>query len=169
MSRSGRETKKMHQRHRFGTFLAAISLFSASLWSDAEGRVTRQIDKQARAPDLLFAGLLNPFPAVFMAGHDGNVVVLARGNPSDFEPARIKRNIDSPDAGLPKLSKEQADRLRSYFPEIKQGEVVVFFLTVDEQMSREGAEVAAKSLTPARTGVEKATTPLTLAVLKAAN
>ena len=101
MNRSGRETKKMHQRHRFGTFLAAISLFSASVWSDAEGRVTRQIDKQARAPDLLFAGLLNPFPAVFMAGRDGNVVVLARGNPADRRPLYHTILYDA--SSLPKL------------------------------------------------------------------
>ena len=86
---------------------------------------------------------------------------------SAFEASRIKRSIESPAAGLPKLSKEHAAKLRSFYPEIKPGEVVVFFLTVDESLTREGAEEAAKSLKTARIGVEKATTPVTLAVLTA--
>ena len=146
----------------------AAAIVVATLFSTAtEARVIRQIEKKASGAELFIAGLLNPPPAVFMAGRGGDITVLARADLSDFEAARIKRNIESPAAGLPKLSKEHAAKLRSFYPEIKPGEVVVFFLTVDETLTREGSETAAKKLTSARAGVDKATTPVTLAVLKA--
>ena len=159
----------MSRKSRPNVWLAVAIIPAIFLSTATEARVIRQIDKKAKGAELFLAGLLNPFPAVFMAGRNGDVVVLARDDLSAFEAARIKRSIESPAAGLPKLSKEQAARLRSFFPEIKTGEAVVFFLTVDETLTREGSEVAAKSLTPARAGVEKATTSVTLAVLKATN
>jgi hypothetical protein len=157
----------MNRKSQSRMSLAAAIVFATLFSTDTEAGVARQIEKKANGADLFMSGLLNPFPAVFMAGRDGVVVVLARDDLSAFEAARIKRSIESPAAGLPKLSKEQAARLRSYYPEIKPGEVVVFFLTVDESMTREGAEEAAKSLKTARIGVEKATTSVTLAVLTA--
>ena len=160
----------MNRKSQSRMSLAAAIVFATLFSTATEARVIRQIDKKAKGQELFFAGILNPFPAVFMAGRDGVVVVLARAGRSDmsaFEAARIKRSIESPAAGLPKLSKEQAARLLSYYPEIKPGEVVVFFLTVDESLIREGAEDGAEYLKTARIGVEKATTPVTLAVLTA--
>jgi len=157
----------MNRKSRSGMRLAAAVIPAIFLSTATEARVIRQIDKKAKGVELFLAGLLNPFPAVFMAGRDGDVLVLARDDPSAFEAARVKRSIESPGAGLTKLDKSKADKLRSYFPEIKPGEAVVFFLTVDETLTREGSEAAAKTLTPARAGVDKATTPVTLAVLKA--
>ena len=157
----------MNRKSRPNVWLAAAVIPAIFLSTATEARVIRQIDKKAKGQELFFAGILNPFPAVFMAGRDGDVVVLGRGDMSAFEASRIKRTIESPAAGLPKLSKEQAAKLRSYYPEIKPGEVVVFFLTVDETLTREGSEAAAKKLTSARAGVDNATTPVTLAVLTA--
>ncbi len=157
----------MNRKSQSRMSLAAAIVFATLFSTATEARVIRQIDKKAKGQELFFAGILNPFPAVFMAGRDGVVVVLARSDMSAFEAARIKRSIESPAAGLPKLSKEQAARLLSYYPEIKPGEVVVFFLTVDESLIREGAEDGAEYLKTARIGVEKATTPVTLAVLRA--
>lgn len=159
----------MSRKSRPSMRLAAAVVAAIFLSTATEARVIRQIEKKAKGAELFLAGLLNPFPAVFMAGRDGDVVVLARDDLSTFEAARIKRSIESLEAGLMKLDKSKADKLRSYFPEIKPGEAVVFFLTVDETLTREGSEAAAKTLTPARAGVEKATTSVTLAVLKATN
>jgi hypothetical protein len=126
------------------------------------------IEQKVSLPALMFTGLANPFPVLYVFDADKRLIVKAQG-PADksFEASTISSVVNSDTSNELTISKEHSELLWSYLDGVTSKNRVAFFLTLDESMG--DSPMMKSRLAAAKEGLYEAKDGTLLVILKGTN